>query len=143
MIYCELKKLETVNIKIFKYICKIKYQLIMKAKIKFTVIIVMALGCIMGASAKRMKKSGTKAINIKRLEARLDSVMKSHYDPQSPGAALLIAKNGKAIYDKGIGIADMATGEKIDGNTAFNIASISKQLKFRLPSALQLPHLLF
>ena len=70
---------------------------------------------------------GAKSVNLKRLEARLDSVMESHYDPQSPGAALLIAKNGKAIYDKGIGIADMATGEKIDGNTAFNIASISKQ----------------
>ncbi len=73
------------------------------------------------STAKRAK------VNMKRLEARLDSVMQSHYDPRSPGAALLIAKNGKAIYDKGIGIADMATGEKIDGNTAFNIASISKQ----------------
>ena len=87
----------------------------------------MTLGCIMGTSAKRVKKSGVNNVNLKRQEARLDSVMQSHYDPQSPGAALLIAKNGKAIYDKGIGIADMATGEKIDGNTAFNIASISKQ----------------
>ena len=99
----------------------------MKAKIRIIVIIAIALGCIMGASAKKAKKSGVKAVNVKRLEARLDSVMRSHYDSQSPGAALLIAKNGKAIYDKGIGIADMATGEKINGNTAFNIASISKQ----------------
>ena len=91
----------------------------MRAKTEIIVIIAMALGCVMGASAKR--------VNMKRLESRLDSLLQSHYNPQSPGAALLIAKNGKAIYDKGIGIADMATGEKIDGNTAFNIASISKQ----------------
>ncbi len=99
----------------------------MRTKIKIIMIIAMTLGCIMGTSAKRVKKSGVNNVNLKRLEARLDSVIQSHYDPQSPGAALLIAKNGKAIYDKGIGIADMATGEKIDGNTAFNIASISKQ----------------
>ena len=68
-----------------------------------------------------------KQINKSRLEARIDSLLNAHYNANSPGAALLIAKNGKAIYDKGIGIADMATGEKIDGNTAFNIASISKQ----------------
>ena len=68
-----------------------------------------------------------KGIDTKRIETRIDSLMNAHYDAHSPGAALLIAKNGKAIYDKGIGIADMATGEKIDGNTAFNIASISKQ----------------
>lgn len=68
-----------------------------------------------------------KTVNTKKLETRLDSLLNAHYNASSPGAALLIAKNGKAIYDKGIGIADMATGEKIDGNTAFNIASISKQ----------------
>ena len=68
-----------------------------------------------------------KTVNTKKLETRLDSLLNAHYNATSPGAALLIAKNGKAIYDKGIGIADMATGEKIDGNTAFNIASISKQ----------------
>ena len=95
MISYELKKRESVNIKIFKYICKIKYQIIMRAKTKIIVIIALALGCVMGASAKR--------VNMKRLEVRLDSLLQAHYDPQSPGAALLIAKNGKAIYDKGIG----------------------------------------
>ncbi|MBR0025498.1 MAG: beta-lactamase family protein [Muribaculaceae bacterium] len=99
----------------------------MRTKIKIIMIIAMTLGCLMGASAERAKRSSIKTVNLKRVEERLDSVLQSHYNPQSPGAALLIAKNGKAIYDKGIGIADMATGEKIDGNTAFNIASISKQ----------------
>ena len=91
----------------------------MKATTIKVITIALAVCCGSVANAKR--------VNMKRLEARLDSVMESHYDTQSPGAALLIAKNGKAIYDKGIGIADMSTGEKIDGNTAFNIASISKQ----------------
>ena len=66
-------------------------------------------------------------VDIIRLQERLDSVMTSHYSPSAPGAALLVAKEGNILYDKGVGIADMETGEKIDGNTAFNIASISKQ----------------
>lgn len=83
--------------------------------------------CLMNANAKRCTKAPTTSVNLKRVEARLDSLLHATYSENAPGAALLIAKNGKAIYDKGIGIADMATGEKIDGNTAFNIASISKQ----------------
>lgn len=61
------------------------------------------------------------------LQERLDSLLAANYMPDSPGAALLIAKDGKIIYDNGIGVADMNTREIIDGNTAFNIASISKQ----------------
>lgn len=91
----------------------------------------MALCCVLGVNAKRVITKRalvmSMSVNVKRLESRLDSLLNSHYDAKSPGAALLIAKNGKAIYDKGIGVADMSTGEKIDGNTAFNIASISKQ----------------
>lgn len=81
----------------------------------------------MNVNAKRPIYNKANNVNLKRVEARLDSLLKAHYSASAPGAALLVAKNGRAIYDKGIGIADMATGEKIDGNTAFNIASISKQ----------------
>ncbi len=61
------------------------------------------------------------------LIAGLDSLLEANYSDDAPGCALLIAENGKIIYDRGIGIADLSTGEKIDGNTAFNIASCSKQ----------------
>lgn len=71
--------------------------------------------------------SNAKTINRQQLTTRIDSLLSSHYRADAPGAALLIAKGGRILYDKGIGIADMSTGEKIDGNTAFNIASISKQ----------------
>lgn len=65
--------------------------------------------------------------NHDNLKERLDSLLSANYLPDSPGAALLIAKDGKVIYDNGIGVADMNTHAKINGNTAFNIASISKQ----------------
>ena len=61
------------------------------------------------------------------LVERLDSLMDAHYSADAPGAALLIAKNGEVLYDSGRGMADMEAKTPIDGNTAFNIASITKQ----------------
>lgn len=49
------------------------------------------------------------------------------YPENEPGAAVLILKGDKIVYDQGFGIADLEKGDKIDGNTFFNIASVSKQ----------------
>lgn len=62
-----------------------------------------------------------------RICSRLDSLMQSRYENDAPGAALLIANGEDIIYDNGYGVADMRSKERIDGNTNFNIASISKQ----------------
>jgi CubicO group peptidase (beta-lactamase class C family) len=58
---------------------------------------------------------------------RIDSLMSSIFLDDAPGAALLIADGDKVIFDKGYGIADMEKHEHIDGNTIFNIASVTKQ----------------
>lgn len=59
--------------------------------------------------------------------AKLDTMFQELYPADEPGAAVLILKGDKIVYDKGFGIADLETGAKIDGNTFFNIASVSKQ----------------
>ena len=96
----------------------------MTQNIKHLIVITAIITATMCATFSAAARGGN---HRERLTARLDSLLNAHYNPRSPGAALLIAKHGRIIYDKGVGIADMATGEKIDGNTAFNIASISKQ----------------
>jgi CubicO group peptidase (beta-lactamase class C family) len=58
----------------------------------------------------------------KKLNTLFDSTFKAH----EPGGAVLIAKDGKVIYHKGFGIADINTKEKITENTLFNVGSISK-----------------
>ena len=75
-------------------------------------------------------------INDNRLSERLDSIMDAHYTDNAPGGALLIAKDGLVLYDSGRGIADVVTKVKIDGNTLFNIASLTKQ--FTVISVLKL-----
>lgn len=57
----------------------------------------------------------------------IDNLCSSLFPEDQPGAAVLVMKGDKVLFDKGYGIADMETGKKVDGSTFFNIASISKQ----------------
>jgi CubicO group peptidase (beta-lactamase class C family) len=56
----------------------------------------------------------------------LDNIFDSVFKANEPGGAVLIAKNGKIIYEKGFGIEDITTKKAIDNNTLFNVGSISK-----------------
>ncbi|HEY5968664.1 MAG TPA: serine hydrolase domain-containing protein [Chitinophagaceae bacterium] len=56
----------------------------------------------------------------------LDKIFDSVFKTNDPGGAVLIAKDGKVIYEKGFGIEDITTKKAIDNNTLFNVGSISK-----------------
>src|SRR5690554_147079 len=45
-----------------------------------------------------------------------------------PGMAIGIVKNGEVIYAKGFGEKQLGSGEKVDANTIFSIASVSKNM---------------
>ena len=65
--------------------------------------------------------------NWQKAMSRIDSLLSTRYDKSGPGAAILIARGDSVLIDKGYGLADLTSGTKIDGNTMFNIASVSKQ----------------
>ena len=56
----------------------------------------------------------------------LDKIFDSVFKATEPGGAVLIAKDGKIIYEKGFGVEDITTKKLIDNNTLFNVGSISK-----------------
>ena len=58
--------------------------------------------------------------------SELDKIFDSVFKDNEPGGAVLIAKDGKIIYEKGVGIEDISTKKAIDNNTLFNVGSISK-----------------
>ncbi|MBS1947105.1 MAG: beta-lactamase family protein [Bacteroidetes bacterium] len=66
----------------------------------------------------------------------IDSLLSSVYQSNAPGIAIAIRKNGKTIFERGYGLADMATKEKISPESNFNIGSLTKQ--FTAFSILQL-----
>ena len=60
------------------------------------------------------------------LANELDSIFDSVFKAGEPGGAVLVAKDGKVIYEKGFGIEDINNKKSIDTKTLFNIGSISK-----------------
>ncbi|MEO5892223.1 MAG: serine hydrolase domain-containing protein [Ferruginibacter sp.] len=57
---------------------------------------------------------------------RLDSVFNAQFKSGEPGGAVLIAKNGQVIYEKGFGVEDIQTKKLITPHSLFNLGSISK-----------------
>ena len=51
----------------------------------------------------------------------------SQVKPNTPGAAVLVLKNGRAIFQRGYGVTDLRTPHKIDEHTNFRLASVTKQ----------------
>src|SRR5215469_15070431 len=44
-----------------------------------------------------------------------------------PGAAVLVVKNGKVLFERGYGVTDLKSLSKIDARTNFRLASVTKQ----------------
>lgn len=57
---------------------------------------------------------------------KIDSLFAT-YNLQTPGAAVAVVKDGKVIFQKGYGMADLEHNISITAQTVFNIASVSKQ----------------
>ncbi len=57
---------------------------------------------------------------------KIDSLFAS-YNSQTPGAAIAVVKDGKIVFKKGYGMADLDHDIPIMPQTVFNIASVSKQ----------------
>jgi D-alanyl-D-alanine carboxypeptidase len=59
--------------------------------------------------------------------ARLDSLFKANYKSSDPGAVAVILDQGKPIYKKGFGLANLKSKFPITSSTSFNIGSLTKQ----------------
>ncbi|MCC6397862.1 MAG: serine hydrolase [Bacteroidetes bacterium] len=59
--------------------------------------------------------------------AQIDSLMSSIYRSRAPGAAIGVIKDGKVVFSKGYGIADLDSGAPVRPSTNFNICSMTKQ----------------
>jgi CubicO group peptidase (beta-lactamase class C family) len=57
----------------------------------------------------------------------LDALFTQVYTNNAPGAAVLVAQNGKVLFKKGYGLADLARGTAFSPETKSRIGSITKQ----------------
>lgn len=57
----------------------------------------------------------------------VDRVFDAWRTTDSPGCALGVARNGRVIYERGYGMANLETGTPITPSSIFHVASVSKQ----------------
>ncbi|HSE98357.1 MAG TPA: serine hydrolase domain-containing protein, partial [Blastocatellia bacterium] len=61
------------------------------------------------------------------VEAKVDRLFAQWNKPDSPGAALIVVKDGQVVYKKGYGSANLEYDIPITPSTIFHVASVSKQ----------------
>ena len=81
-----------------------------------------------------MADSGCYVFNAERIEAaattpagRLDRLFAVWDKPDSPGASVTVVRDGKIVYKRGFGSAQLEYGVPITPSTVFHVASVSKQ----------------
>jgi CubicO group peptidase (beta-lactamase class C family) len=62
---------------------------------------------------------------VAKLDGIADDLMKK---TGIPGMAVAVVHGGKTIYAKGFGVKDVRTGDKVDPDTVFQLASVSKSI---------------
>ena len=58
---------------------------------------------------------------------QIDQIFAELNSTVAPGAAVLVKKNGKIIFERGYGVSDLRSLRKIDAHTNFRLASCTKQ----------------
>jgi CubicO group peptidase (beta-lactamase class C family) len=59
--------------------------------------------------------------------AQIDAIFASFKSSKAPGAAVLVIRNGQAVFRRGYGVTDLHTLHAIDAETNFRLASFTKQ----------------
>lgn len=66
---------------------------------------------------------------VDRAVAKLDGIAGELMESSGiPGMAVAVVHGGKTIYAKGFGVRDVRTGQKVDADTVFQLASLSKPI---------------
>ncbi len=85
-------------------------------------------GCLLFAlSSCSQNETSYQISSNQQLEARVDSLINSYVGSNTPGAAVLIAVEGKPLLKKGYGLRNLETEEPITPTTNMRMASVSKQ----------------
>jgi CubicO group peptidase (beta-lactamase class C family) len=87
--------------------------------------VVLLLVAIVSAAAQEAAKPDQEA--SRRLPDEVDKVFAKWDSTVSPGCALSVMKDGRIIYKRGYGMADLDHDVPITPSTVFHVASISKQ----------------
>lgn len=61
------------------------------------------------------------------VQKKIDELLSKYDSPKTPGVAVAVVKDGKIIFKKGYGMANLEYDIPITSNSVFHVASVSKQ----------------
>jgi CubicO group peptidase (beta-lactamase class C family) len=70
-------------------------------------------------------QSPDQAVNLSDLDGIMEGALRQY---NSPGGSLAVAINGRLVYAKGFGFANLDRRERATANTLFNVASVTKTI---------------
>jgi len=73
------------------------------------------------------QQPATKAFTVQQLPAKLDALFKPHYKATAPGATVIVVKDGKTVFRKAYGAANIDTKTPLTPGTVLRLGSITKQ----------------
>ena len=73
------------------------------------------------------QQPATKASAALPLAGKLDALFKPQYKAEDPGATVIVIKNGKTVFRKAYGAADVAAKTPLTPGTVLRLGSITKQ----------------
>lgn len=59
--------------------------------------------------------------------SRVDAIFSALIQPEEPGAAVVVVRDGNVLFERGYGVRDLRSKGKIDPQTNFRLASVTKQ----------------
>ena len=65
--------------------------------------------------------------DLNEMTQAMDALMSALYKDGEPGATVIVAKNGKPLFRKGYGMANVELGVKNEPQMVFRLGSITKQ----------------
>jgi CubicO group peptidase (beta-lactamase class C family) len=85
------------------------------------------LGALLPGATALAAPKARPAEDLGALAKKFDAVMSKVYKPDEPGAAVIVRKDGKTVFRKGYGLADLELGVAVAPDMIFRLGSITKQ----------------
>ena len=83
--------------------------------------LILVLGLASLATAQPAKAPG------ENLAATINELLTQTYKPDEPGAAVIVVKDGKVLFRKGYGMANLELGVPVEPDMVFRLGSLTKQ----------------
>jgi D-alanyl-D-alanine carboxypeptidase len=95
----------------------------MKTIKKTILLLIFTIAIVSCSKSDSSENPSTTQTDITSVDSKVTAFMNLY---NIPGASLAISKNGKLVYVKGYGKANVATGENVTPSSRFRLASVSK-----------------